>query len=265
MPSSRRQFRRFTHLGAKFRVACSRYGLFTAEVVRQRDLLERYLRRHPAFGESLAPVPVLPGAPEVARRMAAAADTVGVGPMAAVAGAMAQRAAEAALAGGDCEVVVDNGGDLFMVLRQPLRVQLDTGDTSLGARLAFLVQPDETPLSICSSSGTMGHSLSLGRCDLATVVAADAALADAAATLAGNLVREEKDIQAALDRLIAIPGIHGAVLVKEGRVGLVGTLPRLVRGEPSADTRRAPGGAAPTARAAGTRRRSAGRGGSRRL
>ncbi len=231
MPPAARHFRRFAHLGAKFRVACTRYGLFTAEVVRQREILERYLRRHPAFGDSLTPVPLLPRAPEVARRMATAAETVGVGPMAAVAGAMAQLAAEALLAGGDDEAIVDNGGDLFMVLRRPLRVRLDSGETALGARLAFLVQPDQTPLAICSSSGTMGHSLSLGRCDLATVVAADAALADAAATLAGNLVRRGKDIPAALDRLAAIPGVRGAALIQGRRVGLVGQLPRLIRGE----------------------------------
>jgi ApbE superfamily uncharacterized protein (UPF0280 family) len=80
------------------------------------------------------------------------------------------------------EAVVDNGGDIYLQAVQPVVVSLGTGTSRLADRLAFRVEPEDTPLSICSSSGKMGHSMSLGRCDLATVVAKDAALADAAAT-----------------------------------------------------------------------------------
>jgi ApbE superfamily uncharacterized protein (UPF0280 family) len=149
--------------------------------------------------------------------------------MAAVAGAMAQRAAEAALADGASEAVIDNGGDLFLVLREPAVIALHTGTARLASRLAFRVLPEETPLSICSSSGRMGHSLSLGDCDLATIVARDGALADAAATQAGNWVRSPSDMDGALARILAIPGIQGAVLVKDDRIGLGGRVPRLLR------------------------------------
>jgi ApbE superfamily uncharacterized protein (UPF0280 family) len=159
--------------------------------------------------------------------MAAAADVVGVGPMAAVAGAMAQMAAEAGLAAGAAEAIVDNGGDIFMVLRRPAVVRLFAGAGAVGDRLAFLVRPEDTPLSICSSSGTMGRSMSLGLCDLATVTARDAALADAAATFAGNQVKSAGDIQPALRRIAAIGGVLGVLLVKGDKVGMIGRLPEL--------------------------------------
>ena len=223
-----RTYARFAYKGANFRIGCDRLDAVRDEIVRQRELLEGYIAGHREFGESLVPVDAKPGAPDVARRMARAARAVGVGPMAAVAGTMAQLAAEAALREGAAEAIVENGGDLFAVCRRPLLVGLYAGRSPLGGRLALSIRPEQTPLAVCSSSGTMGHSLSLGRCDLATVVARDAALADAAATLAANLVTTPDDIDAALARVAAIPGIGGVLLVKGGRVGMIGRLPELV-------------------------------------
>jgi ApbE superfamily uncharacterized protein (UPF0280 family) len=226
-----RSFRRFTHKGATFHVACDRFGLVTHEVVRQRKLLERYIAIHPAFMKAMRPVRPKAGAPEVALRMAAAAASVGVGPMAAVAGAMAQAVVETVLAAGSREAIVDNGGDVFMKVVDPVRIGLDAGEGEVGGSLAFLVMPEETPLSICSSSGKMGHSYSRGRCDLATVVAKDGALADAAATQAGNLVRRQSDLGRALDRIMLIGGVLGVLLVMGDKVGTAGRLPKLVAGE----------------------------------
>jgi ApbE superfamily uncharacterized protein (UPF0280 family) len=146
-----------------------------------------------------------------------------------VAGAMAQLGAEAALSAGAEEAIVDNGGDIYLKAVEPVFVALGTGTAKLADRLAFSVEPDETPLSICSSSGRMGHSMSLGLCDLATIVAKDAALADAAATQAGNLVKTVEDVDAALEKIMCIEGINGVLLVKDDRIGLAGHLPRLTK------------------------------------
>jgi uncharacterized protein len=224
-----RTYQHFSYRDAGFRIACDRFDTAIAEIVRQREILETYIRIQPEFLVSLSPVTPLPEAPEVARRMAAAARSAGVGPMAAVAGAMAQLATEAALADGAKEAIIDNGGDLFMALDEPATLALYTGGAKIGSDLAFTVLPEETPLSICSSSGRMGHSLSLGDCDLATVVARSGALADAAATRAGNLVRSVPDIEPALNQIMAIPGIQGVLLVKEDRIGLAGRLPKLIK------------------------------------
>ncbi len=199
------------------------------EIQRQRSLLEAYIARDPQFETSLKPVGLLEGAPEVVRRMAQAAWKTGVGPMAAVAGTMAQLAARAALADGAVEAIVENGGDIYLVSPEPVRVGLYAGDNPLAGKLAFEVVTAEMPLSICSSSSRMGHSLSLGDCDLATVVSKDAGLADAAATLAGNLVKEAADIRCVLESVGAIAGILGLLLVKGEAVGLAGDLPRLLR------------------------------------
>ncbi len=151
--------------------------------------------------------------------------------MAAVAGASAQAAAEAALEAGACEAIVDNGGDIFLYSEQKIVIGLYAGTHSLSGRLAFEIMPVEMPLAVCSSSSCMGHSLSLGDCDLATAVGKDAALADAAATLACNLVREPEDLGRALEKVMAIQGVQGVLIVKEGKVGIMGELPKLIRHE----------------------------------
>ncbi len=227
--SQKRTYRTFTYREAVFRICCEKFDAVTAEIVRQRLILEDYIARHPDFRRSLEPLELLAGAPEVAQDMARAAKLVGVGPMAAVAGAMAQRACQAAIEAGAREVIVDNGGDIFLCAVEPVIIGLKTGTADLGDRLAFSLKPDDTPISICSSSGKMGHSFSFGECDLATIVAKDAALADAAATQAANLVKTVDDIDAALEKISAIEGVDGVMIVKDSRVGLAGKLPPLVR------------------------------------
>ena len=233
MPEPRKRiYRTFTHHEAVLRICCDQFDVVVAEIVRQRRILEAYIACHPQFQSALAPISLKADAPEVARRMARAAQRAGVGPMAAVAGAMAQLAGEAALAAGAEEAIVDNGGDIYLKAVEPVVVALGTGTSKLARRLAFSVQPQETPVSICSSSGKMGHSMSFGLCDLATIVAKDAALADAAATEAGNLVKTVDDVDAALERILRIEGVDGVLLVKDDRVGLAGRLPQLVRTRP---------------------------------
>ena len=228
MPA-RRTYRRFAHKGANFRICCGCFAAVTEEIVRRRAVLEAYIEAHADFAASLGPVGVAADAPDVARRMARAAEAVGVGPMAAVAGTMAQLAAEAGIRAGADEAIVENGGDVFLICRKAVVVGLYAGGSALGGQLAFAVEPAETPLAVCSSSGRMGHSLSLGDCDLATVVARDGSLADAAATRAANLVAAPDDIDAALARIAAIEGVSGVLLVRGDRVGLAGRLPPLVR------------------------------------
>ena len=95
--------------------------------------------------------------------------------------------------------------------------------------LAFYLLPEELPLAICSSSSKMGHSLSLGDCELATVIAKDAALADSAATLVCNSISSETDVEQVLETVGRLEGIRGILVVKNSKVGLWGTVPQLVR------------------------------------
>ncbi|MDH4202460.1 MAG: UPF0280 family protein [Phycisphaerae bacterium] len=161
--------------------------------------------------------------------MACATDRVGVGPMAAVAGTMAQLAAIAGIKAGADEAIVENGGDIYLQAKEPVVIELFAGSDTLPRRLGFSLMPENTPTAICSSSGKMGHSTSLGQCDLATVVSKDAALADAAATQAANLVRIHEDVESTLNRIAAIEGIDGVLIVKEAHIGMAGKLPPLVK------------------------------------
>ena len=133
------------------------------------------------------------------------------------------------MAAGAGEAIVENGGDVYLAGDRPVVMALETGTEALSDRLAFRIGADRLPLAVCSSSGQMGRSMSLGACDLATVVAANAALADAAATQAANLVQSVDDIDPALERIAAIEGVDGVLIVKDDRIGLRGDLPPLVR------------------------------------
>ncbi len=226
---NRRVFHKFTYKDSNFRLCCRDVMRITDEIIRQRTILEEYIVRQPEFRTSLVPLRPLTDAPEIAMRMCRAGMDVGVGPMAAVAGAIAQYAAEAAVNAGEEDVIVENGGDIFTTVAKPLTIGIHAGPKSPFNRLAFRVEADDTPLAICSSSGTMGHSMSMGACDLATVVAKDAALADAAATLAANLVATPDDLEPTAARILAVPGILGVLLVKSDRMAIQGTLPELVR------------------------------------
>lgn len=226
-----RNYRFFSWKETTLRVACEAFDLVTAAVVAQRRELEKYIARHPEFQHSLTPVTLLDNAPEIACRMAAAARLTGLGPMAAVAGALAQAGVEAALAAGCQEAIVENGGDIFLASKQEVLIGLYAGDNPLAARLAFRIPPAAMPLALCSSSSMLGHSLSFGRCDLATVVAKDAALADAAVTLVCNRIRREADLESVLEEVGKIAGIDGILAMKNKKVALWGQLPELVRNQ----------------------------------
>ena len=229
MEARKRTYRTFTFKEAVFHICCDKFDVVTREIILQRQILENYIQRHSDFQYSLEPIELLAGPPLAAQRMARAARLVGVGPMAAVAGTMAQLAAEAGMEAGASEVIVENGGDIYLRAAEPVVIGLYAGSVQIASKLAFLLKPEDTPVSICSSSGKMGHSMSKGDCDLATVVASDAAVADAAATIAANLVRTVNDVDKALEQIEGIAGVDGVLIVKDDRVGLAGRLPQLIK------------------------------------
>lgn len=189
----------------------------------QRVLLEEYIKRDPLFLEALEPYPLKPDAPRIALDMAEAACKAGVGPMAAVAGAFAQHVGRALLKRSK-DVIVENGGDIYLRSTRPRRIGVFAGDSVLSNKIALEILPEDTPLGICTSSGTVGPSLSLGQADAAVLVSPSACLADAVATAAGNLVRHKEDVQAAVDFAMGIEGISGALIIKEDRLAVCGKL-----------------------------------------
>ncbi len=224
-----RDYKAFTYKDSRFRISSSRFDAITRAIICARTEIEEYIRHHPQFLSSLVPVALYECAPAIARDMAAAAELAGVGPMAAVAGAIAEAAARAGLLAAASEAIVENGGDIFLASAEEAVVGLFAGEGNLKDALALVVEPCDMPLSICSSSSFMGHSLSFGKCDLATVVARSGALADAVATMACNSVKVVSDMEPALERVMEIPGVRAALIVKGDKIGIAGDLPRLVR------------------------------------
>jgi ApbE superfamily uncharacterized protein (UPF0280 family) len=187
-----------------------------------RMALEAYIALHPDFATSLTPVEVESQAPPLVRQMAQAALLSGVGPMAAVAGAIAQAVGEK-LVSEEGEVVVENGGDIYIRSFKERVVALFAGDSPLSMEVGVKV-PGDGARGVCTSSGRIGHSLSWGRAHSVTVVASGAPLADAAATALANLVQGPFDIERTLKRANRIPGVLGAVVICEDRLGAWGEL-----------------------------------------
>lgn len=195
-----------------------------AHVALVRGELKNWILFHPEFAASLAPVAVSDSAPQIVRAMADAASLCGVGPMAAVAGAVAQAVAEG-FVGQSPNLLVENGGDSYLCSTRERVVAL-LAEPQSGARLGLRLAPEAFPVSICASSGTIGHSLSLGRGDLVAVRARDARLADAAATALGNLLRGPGDIQRVLDRAaeLAGSGLDGVFVQYDAKIAAWGDL-----------------------------------------
>lgn len=186
----------------------------------RRDL-EEYIKEDQQFRLALRPYFLLPSAPPLAQVMAEAAWKAGVGPMAAVAGAFAEAIGRLLLTRVK-EVLVENGGDIFLQLRRRRRVGIWAGNSPFSGRVALEIEPSMTPLGVCTSSGTVGPSLSFGKADAAVVLASSAALADAAATAVGNVVKSAEDIEAGLKVAQGIKGVIGAVVIVGDRMGAWG-------------------------------------------
>jgi len=191
-------------------------------ILKYRAPLELYIERHPEFLIALEPLTVERNAPQIVKAMAKAAKDVGVGPMAAVAGAIAECVGKELLAFSE-EVIVENGGDIFLKTLKTRLVGVYAGDNSpFTGKIALEIRPEETPLGVCTSAGTVGHSLSFGRADACIVLSTSTALADAAATALGNLIQEASDIPQATDFASRTEGIRGVVVIKDDHMGIWG-------------------------------------------
>ncbi len=194
-------------------------------IARVRGQIEQYIRQQPKFIDALVPLPLDSQASEPVRQMLAAARLAGVGPMAAVAGVVAETVGRGLLAHGCAEVIVENGGDIFVARTKACRVAVYAGESPLSGKLALALQAEQMPCGVCCSSGTIGHSLSLGAADAVVAVASSTALADAAATRLANAVRPDKQsINKALELAPAIKGLAGVVIISGEQLGAWGDI-----------------------------------------
>jgi ApbE superfamily uncharacterized protein (UPF0280 family) len=210
-------------------------GIETAKdsIEHHRQQLEEYVKEHPQFLHSLEPVPV-DGAPKVAQLMAEASAKANVGPMAAVAGVLADLAVEE-MVGSGCKVaVVENGGEVSAVSDQSIDIGFQAGDEPLSREMGFRLR--KFPTGVATSSGRFSHAFSFGDADAVTVFAVDAGVADAAATAVANLITGDdvRDvIRQGIDHAITIDGVKGVFILYRGVVGKAGQIPELIKLNPN--------------------------------
>lgn len=192
-------------------------------VYQYRHALETYIRLNPEFKDSLQPLALDSLAPPIIQAMLRAAQTAGVGPMASVAGAVAQYVGQDLLAHSP-DVIVENGGDLFVLCQEPVTVGIYAGNSPLSGRLGIHLNPSPDPAGLCTSSGTVGHSLSFGKADAVTILSPSAILSDAVASAVGNRVQTSRDIPAALEWAQKIPEVEGVLIIIGDQMGVWGKM-----------------------------------------
>ncbi len=195
-------------------------------ILQYRSQLENYILKKPGFSASLDPLEVDMLAPSMVRNMMRAGVRAGVGPMAAVAGALAEYVGLALLGSGCREVMVENGGDVFLHRTKDCSVAIFAGESPLSYKVGISLLAKNMPVGVCSSSGTVGHSLSFGDADSVTVIADSTLVADAVATRLGNEVGHggggKAGMRNALNKAGEIEGIRGVVVICDELMGAYG-------------------------------------------
>lgn len=206
-------------------------------VAELRTTLEQYITDHPDFLQSLVPLSSDGNGPAVVQEMLTAGAKAGVGPMAAVAGMFAEAVGKSLETAGNKEVIVENGGDIYVHRHNACTIAIFAGESPLSGRVGIRLQPEQMPCGVCTSSASIGHSLSLGQSDAAVVVAPSTPFADALATRLGNEVRSGRDgLQRALQVVQEMDNVTGAVLIAGKELGVWGAI-ELVRIAPQDQSR----------------------------
>jgi uncharacterized protein len=192
-------------------------------VVTLRNQLDNYIKTNPLFRNSLAPLPFDNAAPSIAKEMLIQSQNAGVGPMACVAGAFSH------FIGFDLinrfspsELVIENGGDNFILVKDELKVAVYAGKSPLSEKIGICIIPDQTPLGVCTSSASVGPSLSLGKSDATMIVCKNTALADGYASNYGNKINLQEDIKPVIEQIKSNSVILSAIIVYGEIFGICG-------------------------------------------
>ena len=196
-------------------------------VLNQRHQLEHYIDMHPDFLTTLKPYPEDSYAPPMVKEMIETTRDLGVGPMASVAGAIAQYVGHGLLKWTD-QVILENGGDIYLKANRSVTVSIFAGESPLSGKIGVRIPREKMPLGVCASSGTVGHSLSLGYTDIVCIISPSAVRADGAATALGNRIRDKKDLEKIADWAEEMGGISGGLAIVKDKVAAWGEV-ELVR------------------------------------
>jgi len=189
-----------------------------------RNQIETYIKTYPHFGVSFKPIKVDTAAPSLIRSMQGASISTNTGPMASVAGAVSFYVGQRLLKFSD-EVIVENGGDIFLKSLKERIVLIYAGKSPLNKRIALKVPISSKPYGICTSSGTLGHSFSFGKADAVVIISHDSILSDAWATRIANMIKKESDIKRGINLLKKQSKILGGLIIKGRKLAIAGKIP----------------------------------------
>ena len=197
-----------------------------------RSILESKISEDPFFGTTFEPYPPSKDDDHLIQRMCQASALADVGPMAGVAAAVSVYVTEEAVSKGCRHIIVENGGDIAMHTTEPSTIGVFSGDEKF-RDIAFLIPPTDGIYGICSSSGRIGPSISLGNSGICTVFSKDPILADCCATAFGNMIvkGDRDEMTAASEHISSIEGVDGCVCVCNGLISICGTVPEMVRAD----------------------------------
>jgi uncharacterized protein len=197
---------------------------FIAEKIKDiRSVIENYGALNPEFMTTLVPLPDNKNAHSFVQEMIEATQKSETGPMSAIAGLFAQKIGEEVVQKyGIKEIIIENGGDIYLKIQEELEVSVYAGNSPLSNNIALVIPPEYSPLGICTSSGTVGHSLSFGKADAAVICCRSAVLADAFATRFGNEVKTPSDINNALSLSDKHPEILSTIIIIDDKIGIKG-------------------------------------------
>jgi ApbE superfamily uncharacterized protein (UPF0280 family) len=188
-----------------------------------RKIISEYIDKNPLFLKSYVPVSNDKKAHPFIQQMIECSGLSNTGPMSAVAGAFSE------FIGKDIEkefnpneLVIENGGDIYLNVKNEFISLIYAGKSSLSQKVGLVIPAEFTPLGICTSSGTVGHSKSFGNADAVTIAAKNTLIADVFATAYCNKVKNEKDMEMVLQLAKNNPHILSCVVIFNDKIGIIG-------------------------------------------
>lgn len=193
-----------------------------------RKELNDYIKRQPEFETSFKPIIIEEDAPLLIKAMGEAGKQANTGPFAAVAGAMAEFIGKDLLKYSD-QIIVENGGDIFISSKTHRVLGIYAGNSPLTGKLGIKIPAYLSPVGICTSSGTVGHSISFGKADAAIIISKSTTLADSVATATANLIKVKGDLEKAISFAQNIEGIIGVVTIINENIAIWGKDIEIIR------------------------------------
>ena len=190
-------------------------------VEKLRAEIKNHINKQKCFLTSLKPVKPLKHVMPVIKKMYRASYAANVGPMAAVAGAIAETVGEELL-NETSEIIIENGGDIFLYAIEPVVISIFAGHSSFSGKIALKIDPRKTPAGVCTSSGSVGHSLSFGLTDAVTIISSDTSIADAVATGTANMVKSDKNFHSAIEYALNINAVSGVIIICQDKIAVKG-------------------------------------------